>query len=82
MMTILQFQILKILSLGPIYGKDLRDRLNWNKSNPSFYQLMSRMKRAKLIDWVYIRVDDSREAIYSITDIGKAELTINLIKVN
>ena len=81
-MTVLQLQVLKILSLGSKYSKALRYELKWNKSNPSFYQLMRRMKTNKLIDYTYVRIADHREVIYSITTLGKKELKINLIKVN
>lgn len=77
-MTILQLQILKILSLGPLHGKELRDKLKWSTSNPGFFQLMGRMKKSKLIEWSYVRVNDHRESIYSITSLGKEKLKTNL----
>jgi DNA-binding PadR family transcriptional regulator len=82
MMSVLQVQILKTLSLGPLHGKELRYKMNWAKSSPSFYQIMRRMEINKLISKKYIKVGLHREVVYTLTSLGKKELGINLIKVN
>ena len=82
MMSVIQLQILKALSLGSLHGKELRYKINWAKSGASFYQVMGRMEENNLISKEYVRVGLHRETIYTITSLGRKELTINLIKVN
>lgn len=80
-MTVLQLQILKLLSHNTLHSKVLRHKLKWDRSSPSFYQLMKRMEKSKLIEYSYIRINDHREVVYAITILGKEKLRINLIKV-
>ncbi len=77
-LTHLQFLVIGLLLEAPSAGRDLRSRLQEHgarKSGPAFYQLMSRLEDAELVDGSYEqRVADGqkvRERHYRVTATGK-----------
>jgi hypothetical protein len=54
--THLQFLVLSLVTTNPIKGKDLREALKKagvRKSGPGFYQLMSRLEEARMVEGWY-----------------------------
>jgi DNA-binding PadR family transcriptional regulator len=75
--TYLQFLVLCELASGTITGHELRRRLDAegvSKSGPAFYQLMSRLEDAKLVEGRYrnttIERQVVRERLYEISGAG------------
>lgn len=78
--TPLQFMVLCILKPGPLFGKYLREELEKNEhktSLPAFYQMMSRMEDAGLVQSTpYDEFENGfavRKNNYSATQLGHSE---------